>query len=140
MTWRNSKSDNAAFHSFNPTNKESVIKLTEYNKVWAILLWLRNRMFWKQLLIRVFNRWKLKDKELLPKCLKVQCPGDNILLVASSVCESWCCHIKPIWQIILKIARKEAFNDNRWYHHINKLYCAIGIWKKNISHSFWGET
>ena len=49
-------------------------------------------------------------------------------------------YLKPIQQNILKKSRKRSFNNNWRYHHINKLYCARRIRKKNISHSFTGET
>ena len=39
-------------------------------------------------------------------------------------------NLKSMLQSILKISRKNSFNDYWRYHHINKLYCAIRIWKK----------
>ena len=45
-------------------------------------------------------------------------------------------HLKSTCHIILKIFRESRFNNNRLNHKINKLYCWIRVWKKNISHSF----
>ena len=45
-------------------------------------------------------------------------------------------HLKSVWKIISKISGKNTLTDSSWYHHINKLYCAIRIWKNSIFHSF----
>ena len=34
---------------------------------------------------------------------------------------------------------KKSSNNNWKCYHISKLYCAMGIWKKNISYSFYRD-
>ena len=71
----------------------------------------------------------------------------TLLISSIKGATSRCGHL-PVWSSTtfkVNIANyfqdiRKKNNDNQQYHHMNKLYCVIGIWKKNISYSFKGET
>lgn len=69
--------------------------------------------------------------------IKGKCPGANTWSLASSAFENWCYHnLKSIWQSRSQDTRKGSFNNGWWSRHLNKLYWAIHIQKKNILNFF----
>ena len=72
--------------------------------------------------------------------LEGQRPSTDILLVTSIALEKLCFYIWSQNDRLFSWYHKKKFQQQLECHHVNKLYCKMGIWKKNISIFFYLET